>query len=222
MIVVSGSGTPYAVIGATYPAGSTCTCTNGTRTVTLKDTSGTGLFKIPYAGTWTVTATNGTDTVSQSVTITVKGQVETVTLAYQLYLFKEGSGVTSGYTINKTATKTFSITDDKIVWSTNTSVGNQVWITPAINLSKYNKVCFDFKCTGQYNSNYSTVTIGVGSDVPTGQNNCGTFVASREVAYSKTRGTYSVDLSAITDATEYYIKLGAYGITGEIYNIWLE
>ena len=56
-----GGGIPYAVIGVTYPSGSVCTCTNGTRTMTAKDTTGKALFVIPTAGTWTVKAVSGGD-----------------------------------------------------------------------------------------------------------------------------------------------------------------
>jgi hypothetical protein len=49
----------YAVIGVTYPTGSTCTCTDGVKTLTAKDTTGKALFVIPSAGTWTVTAVSG-------------------------------------------------------------------------------------------------------------------------------------------------------------------
>lgn len=81
-----GTSKAYAVIGVTYPAGSTCTCTDGTKTLTLKDTSGQGFFLIPYAAAWTVTATNGTNTKSQSVEITNEGQLESVTLSYELII----------------------------------------------------------------------------------------------------------------------------------------
>ena len=43
----------YAVIGVTYPSGSTCTCTNGSKTLTAKNTSGKAIFVIPSAGTCT-------------------------------------------------------------------------------------------------------------------------------------------------------------------------
>ena len=64
-----GTSKAFAVIGVTYPAGSTCTCTDGTKTLTLKDTGGQGFFLIPYAAVWTVTASDGTNTKSQSVEI---------------------------------------------------------------------------------------------------------------------------------------------------------
>ena len=88
MIYVLSGGKPYAVIGVTYPSGSTCTCTNGSKTLTAKDTSGKAMFVIPYAGTWTVKAVSGSNTASNAVSITADGQVATVTLSYwngQLY-----------------------------------------------------------------------------------------------------------------------------------------
>lgn len=86
-----GSGAKaFALIGVTYPAGSTCTCTGGAKTLKLKDTSGQGIFIIPYAATWTVTATNGTNTKSQTVEITAEGQSFSVTLSYELVLFADG------------------------------------------------------------------------------------------------------------------------------------
>lgn len=84
-------GKPFAVIGVTYPAGSTCTCTNGSKTLRAKDTTGKALFVIPSAGTWTVTITNGSKTKSKAVEITAEGQTENVTLTYELVLFEDGA-----------------------------------------------------------------------------------------------------------------------------------
>lgn len=87
----SGGGSDtYAFIVATYPAGSICTCAKGGKTLTAKDTSGTWVFQIPEAGTWTVTATNGTATASVPVSITTEGQREEVTLGYPVYIVQAG------------------------------------------------------------------------------------------------------------------------------------
>ena len=96
---VGGGAKAFALIGVTYSAGSTCTCTDGMKTLKLKNTSGQGIFIIPYAATWTVTATNGTNTKSQSVEITTEGQNVSVTLSYELLLFDGGdkTGVTGGW-----------------------------------------------------------------------------------------------------------------------------
>ena len=79
-----------ATINLTYPEGSTCTATDGTTTLSAPDTSGTWACVVPNAGDWTVTATDGTDTATETVTITAEGQVETVELSYILVLVDNG------------------------------------------------------------------------------------------------------------------------------------
>ena len=93
VIMISGGGAKlFAAIGVTYPEGSTCTCTNGTKTLKAKTTSGQWVFAIPEAGTWTVTATDGTNTKSESVNITAEGQSVNVELSYRTegYLYNAG------------------------------------------------------------------------------------------------------------------------------------
>ena len=77
-----------ATINITYPAGSTCTCSDGTTTLSAPDTSGTWVCTVPNAGKWTVTSTSGTETDSKAVTITTDGQSTSVELSYALFLFK--------------------------------------------------------------------------------------------------------------------------------------
>ena len=86
---------PYAIISVTYPEGSVCTCSNGSVTLTAKDTTGKALFVIPTAGTWTVKAVKGSKSASKTVSITADGQSASVTLSYELVLFN--NGVVSGY-----------------------------------------------------------------------------------------------------------------------------
>lgn len=116
-----GGGTPYAVIGVTYPSGSVCTCTNGSKTLTAKDTSGKAIFVIPSAGTWTVTAVSGSKSKSKAVSITAEGQVEVVALIFETILWEAGSdqntSLTGGFAANNT-------TYVKIGSSTVTITGN--------------------------------------------------------------------------------------------------
>lgn len=79
-----------ATINITYPAGSTCTCSDGTTTLSAPDTSGTWVCTVPNAGKWTVTSTDGDKSKSADVVITTDGQTESVTLQYITYLFKDG------------------------------------------------------------------------------------------------------------------------------------
>jgi hypothetical protein len=77
-----------ATINIPYPAGSTCTCSDGTTTLSAPDTSGTWACIVPNAGTWTATSTSETETDSKAVTITTDGQSTSVELSYALFLFK--------------------------------------------------------------------------------------------------------------------------------------
>lgn len=79
-----------ATINITYPAGSTCTCTNGSTTLTAPNTGGTWACTVPNAGTWTVSSTDGDKSKSADVVITTDGQSESVILQYVTYLFKDG------------------------------------------------------------------------------------------------------------------------------------
>lgn len=74
----------YAFIVVSYPAGSVCTCSKGSRTMKAKDTSGVYVFAIPEAGNWTVSASSTAHPtpVTKTVSITSYGQSVGVTLAY--------------------------------------------------------------------------------------------------------------------------------------------
>ena len=101
-----GTSKAYAAIGVTYPAGSTCTCTDSVKTLTAKDTTGKALFVIPSAGTWTVKAVKGSKSKSKAVSITTEGQVETVTLMFEAILWEAGAdqntSITGGFAANDT------------------------------------------------------------------------------------------------------------------------
>ena len=110
MIYVLSGGAPlFAIIAVTYPEGSTCTCSNGTKTLKARDTSGKALFNVTV-GEWTVSCTDGTKTASKAVSIAVEGQIESVTLAYEMVLYNAGVEFTditggwtsSGYTAGRT------------------------------------------------------------------------------------------------------------------------
>lgn len=94
-----------ATIAVTWPAGSTCTCENGSTVLTAPDTSGSYTFTVTNTGTWTVSCTNGTENASESVSITAAEQCETVVLKYDLVLVGGGSkheDVTGGWTSART------------------------------------------------------------------------------------------------------------------------
>ena len=109
-----GGGTKlFAAIGVTYPEGSVLICSKGTKTLTAKTASGQWVFAIPEAGTWTVTATNGTNSKSQSVEISSEGQFEAVELKYATYIYEQG---VTQVTFVKTWGETPSTSIDESVW----------------------------------------------------------------------------------------------------------
>lgn len=90
-----------ATIAVTWPAGSTCKCTNGSTELTAPDTSGSYTFTVTNTGTWTVSCTNGTENASTTVSITADGQSATAKLAYDLVLYDSGdqyTDITGGWT----------------------------------------------------------------------------------------------------------------------------
>lgn len=209
----------YAVIGVTYPTGSTCTCTDGAKTLTAKDTTGRALFVIPYAGTWTVTAVSGSQSASKAVSITANGQVATAELVYKSFIFKSGSGLTSGYSVEGTGG---NVSNDSISWSGNSESGGiYVYINPAVALNNYTKLCFDFECSYNYGGNYG-MGFGVGKDAAASITINWTQWTAKVTngANPIARNTAQCDISALTDS-EYIKVVGSYS-AGKIYNIWLE
>ena len=218
--VLSGEAAPYAVIGVTYPSGATCTCTNGSKTLTAKDTTGKALFVIPSAGTWTVKAVSGSKSTSKTVSITAEGQVATVTLTYELYIFKSGSGLTAGYSV---AGSGGNVSNANIRWSGDSSSGGiSMYIKPAVMLKDYTKMCVDFECSYNYGGNYG-MGFGVGKDAATSSMITNTSWTAKVISTAQgtiARNTVQCDISALTDS-EYIKVVGSYS-AGKIYNIWLE
>lgn len=104
----------FSVIGVTYPEGSVCTCTKGTKSYKAKNTSGRALFAVPEVGDWTVSCTDGTKTASKTVTISADGEAVNVRLIYQLVLYNAGDknlDVTGGYEDIGTSNVSFPITE---------------------------------------------------------------------------------------------------------------
>ena len=220
------SSKPYAVIGVTYPSGSTCTCTNGNKTLTAKDTSGKALFVIPSAGTWMVKAVKGSKSASKTVSITAEGQVAAVALTYGLYIFKNGSGLTSGYSIKSNSNSMISaptVSSNTISWSGNSSSGGVAfYIAPAVALSGYAKLRADFECSYNYGGDYG-MGFGVGKDAATSLTIANTSWTAKVTSTAQgaiARNTVQCDISALTDS-EYIKIVGAYS-AGKVYNIWLE
>lgn len=219
---------PYAIIGVTYPEGSVCTCSNGSVTLTAKDTTGKALFVTPSAGTWTVKAVKGSQSASKTVSITAEGQVETVTLMFETILFDNGIIGDVKWDASEVDDATFctnSVSD--VIWLSGTVYDNGlIFVAPsatrgissAIDLTNYNKVNVRVK---QVLSNTGTAKIYVGTSA------LGDQIATANIALADGQIS-SLDISSVTGSK--YISIyvrptgGTYGnkIDVKLDKVWLE
>lgn len=216
-----------ATIKVTYPAKSKCVIKNSSGTQVASDTNTgtsakTWTATVGATGTYTITAT-ATDgsgkTKSTTVSITAEGQVATVELAYELYIFKSGSGLTAGYSV---AGSGGNVSNANISWSGNSDGGGiSMYIEPAVSLNNYTKLCFDFECSYNYGGNYG-MGFGVGKDAAASTTIDWTQWTAKVTngANPIARNTAQCDISKLTDS-EYIKVVGSYS-AGKIYNIWLE
>lgn len=215
--VGGGTGKAFAVIGVTYPEGSTCTCTYGPKTLRLKDTSGQGFFMIPYAATWIVTATDGTDTATQSVEITAEGQSVSVELSYTVNLLKtpgfELVTNLAGYTCHLPS-ETEDWLEMTATYQNTTNQGQCIVRTKElIDLSDVATIDFGIESATILNSNYST-RFGISAS-PQNGSLWPTLDAVHEIKQSTGETVASLDVSAVSG--EYYVFVqvqGSYNPTG--------
>lgn len=147
-----------ATISVTYPAGSTCTCSDGSTTLTAPDTSGSYVFIVRNTGSWTVTATDGEDTTSDIVMIGSDGQSVNITLDYDTLLFNNGVDKTEltggwtgyGYVVDSGysgVSSTVTIEDDHLVMkmsSSKTFASSFASTVNTVDLTEYGNLHFDF------------------------------------------------------------------------------
>lgn len=228
-----------ATINITYPAGSTCTCSDGTTTLSAPDTSGTWACIVPNAGTWTAAATDGVENTSETVSITTDGQIVAIELSYLLWLYKSGNtynAVTGGWSVSKHPSTggsfdgVLTLNDDSMLLSTEVLGGSvgyaNAFTNNSIDLTGVNTL--KFKITGIGDTAYSDkeghthkfrFSLVVANERPTKQTP--TFAADLKILAT---GEYSVDVSAVTTGyVGIWITTGGYiKTTLTISEIWGE
>ena len=222
-VLSGGSGKLFAVIAVTYPEGSICTCSDGTKTMKAKDTSGKALFNVPSAGTWTVSCTDGMNTDSQSVAITAAGQVENVELAYNLYLYKNGNEYTNitggwnnrGYTWDSDALQGVTKNaDSMVIRGVYNSYRGGVGTVKKVNTSGYSTLKAVGFTTEVYPNN--ALYLSASKDVLTGK--------TASVQFGATESEINIDLNSLQG--DYYIAIVVDGDTQTptttVKKIWLE
>lgn len=212
-----------ATIAVTWPAGSTCTCTNGSTVLTAPDTSGSYTFTVTNTGTWTVSCTDGDKTKSASVSITTEGQTESVGLNYELVFFKSGLGMVTPLTVNKWNNNAgiLNITNEHIQWSYqgNSQVEISIYGTSTVDLSKYNNVHMTIGAYhGAINDFRDRPHLYVSNNIVTGQEGVG---GAGMAAYTEAdaAGTWTLDIAKF-NANMYVGVWG--GWNGTITRLWLD
>lgn len=195
-----------ATIHITYPAGSTCTATDGVTTLTAPDTSGTWECVVPNAGTWTVSCTNGTYTANETINITGNGQNATTELSYDLVIFRNGS-LQNGFSttgLNNSSSSTsavhFSITGGNLVAKTSGPSNISLIVKPSVDITHYNTLKF----VASRDNGGGSLNMGVGDSAT---DTSFTVKASKSTQpFSKQ--TFNIDISSVNK--QQYVKCTGY------------
>lgn len=208
--VLSGGSTKvFAVISVTYPAGSVCTCTDGARTLTAKDTSGKAMFVIPSAGTWTVNAVNGSQTKSQTVSITAEGQVETVVIMFSIDLYADGIESVTWTAKSGTYAMASKYSTYFRFYTLQNVTGDaaQIYTPNPIDLTG----CTSVSIKGSFVS-ANTLALGIYSSSPQGDYMSGNALAKITLNTKEDNFTKTLDISGVADSVKSgcYLNIGCY------------
>lgn len=210
-----------ATIAVTYPAGSTCTCTDGSTTLTAVGTTGSYTFTVPNAGTWTVSCTNGEKTKSENVIIANEGQAESVTITYELVLFDSDSGGdvaanSGGWDLSGGTISTSSISIS--CQSTSSSFGGTIYWSKVSATAKTKNTSIDF-------SAYTTLRVQVSaSSGQTRQVKIYDSADTQKAVTNLTVGENSLDITNIDISG--YVQLYTYAVESNsaaltVTKVWL-
>lgn len=204
-----------ATINITYPAGSTCTCSDGTTALSAPDTSGTWACIVPNTGTWTISCTNGEDSTGKTVAITADGQTENVALSYTLVLYeKNGETVAWSYKAYDYSVPSVNMTLDTL--QSQYGEGNArrptLYTTVKHDISSYDTLYGSFDMTGR-----GSLYLGILSSPPA--TGCDSIEKVGFASYASGNGgkvDLTLDISSFTG--EYYIAVYVTANWGSSYN----
>ena len=188
-----------ATIHVTYPAGSTCTATDGVTIIHAPDTSGTWDCVVPNAGTWTITASGY---IPKSVSVSTSGTTVSVDLT-KIYLFKAGNqytDVTGGWKNAVVNAGSYGnsgkATIGDVINVTATSGAQGASTVNKIDLTKYKSIIFKRTKKGGDSAAYSSLAV--------------TSAASGDVDTIRVAASHSSPLDIASISGKYYIMVYAY------------
>lgn len=191
-----------ATINITYPSGSTCTCSDGTTTLSAPDTSGTWACIVPNAGTWTAAATDGEKNASETVSINTDGQIASIELSYRALLYQAGDTsdkwqyesmyINTNY--KKATAPTVNVESDSMMITQPTYVNCCAYVyNREIDMTTLNTLRFDGELSTAMTNFTDAACLCIWTSL-------GTYVTDNRVAYInfKTASPKQIDVSALT------------------------
>lgn len=158
---------------------------------------------------WTITATDGTDTASDTVLITANKEYE-ITLTYILWLYKRGNQYARNTGGWSATTGSVTLYDDHITLSNGGSHSN-IFTKNKVDLTGYGKMYASIKVTRKGN----VVRFGIANTRITNDQ----FLSNVENR-TKPVGEYTMEMSLYNYQSSYYVGFEAYDIAVEIYEAW--
>ena len=210
-----------ATIHVTYPAGSTCTATDGVTTLTAPDTSGTWDCVVPNAGTWTVSLDSG---FCESVEITQNGEEKTIDKWYLYRRGNEYATLTGGFSsenyIATGYTATEAVRNEDSVFLSGGSNSVSVFGTKnKVDITGFSKI--RVVCTVTSTKNYNSKSYGLKFIL----NNVKRIDGAIESFNFDSKKSYDQLIAPPETGGEYYIAISSYSESssaGYLYEISLE
>ena len=172
-------------------------------------------------GMFTITATNGTKTTTETVLIDITGVYE-IEMSYIRFLYKDGDKcekLTGGWSSNKAGNATFTEENNCLVayGGSNSGAYGKFYTVNLIDVSNFEKLKITIQnCTVSNDSSF----FGLSANTNIHAN----FNENVEIAYKymQNAGTYEIDISNIGGS--YYVCFGSGNLGRKAYatKIWLE
>lgn len=202
-----------ATINVTYPAGSTCTATDGTTTLTAPNTSGTWACVVPNTGTWTVSLGSG---YKETVTVNASGENHTVKKWHLFNLSNQCNYITGGWSSVLGDPKCSASFDKGYFEGYTPGYAVGLITNNRVPLNGFSNLFFVYTLPDSANNSSNYTNFGIGTH--TSVSACTTIKPSNQVT-SKT--TVSLNISNV-GGYDTVFAMHWYQRTFRVYEIWLE
>ena len=194
-----------ATIHVTYPAGSTCTATDGVTTIHAPDDSGTWDCVVENAGLWTVSLDSG---FSETIDVTTSGETYTID---RWYLYEDGYFMASVEHTEYLSPSDCAVTynDSNMQVSTVAGKTSEVYcVLGPIDITHINKLTADFTFLRGYSSNFLQMLTIFVSDTPSASYKNALAIGSDNGRYAVSGNSQSVNCDVSSLSGLRYISVG--------------